>query len=170
MTAQVLDRTLKCYRIGDPDGAYNIFDAAGSRLYPGRWNMPASPMIYASEHYSTALLEKLVRGSGRLPPNQHYLEITVPAGLSYEVADVALIPGWDAPTPSSSRAFGDAWQRSGRSLLLLVPSIVARLDTNVLINPDQPEFPHIQTSLHSPVHWDRRLFRAGTERTAADRS
>jgi RES domain-containing protein len=161
LTAQILDRTLKCYRIGDPHGAYKIFDAAGSRLYPGRWNMPASPMIYASEHYSTALLEKLARGSGRLPPNQHHVEITAPAGLSYEVADVAAIPDWDAPIPASSRSFGDSWQRSGRSLVLLVPSVVARLDMNVLINPDHPEFPRIETGLHMPVHWDRRLFSGG---------
>lgn len=75
MTAQVLDRTLTAFRIGDPAGAYPIFDAAGSTLAPGRWNKRGSPLIYASEHYSTALLEKLVRGSGRLPPNQHYVEI-----------------------------------------------------------------------------------------------
>lgn len=118
-------------------------------------------MIYASERFSTALLEKLVHGSGRLPPNQHYVEITVPAGLSYEVADMAAIPGWDAPVPSSSKTFGEAWQRSGRSLVLLVPSVVARPDINVLINPDHPEFGMIETGLHIPVHWDRRLFSGG---------
>ena len=127
-------------------------------MYPGRWNTPDTPMIYASERYSTALLEKLVHGSGRLPPNQHYVEITVAAGLSYEVADMASIPGWDAAEPSASKAFGEAWHRSARSLLLLVPSVVARLDMNVLINPLHPEFPRIATGLHLPVHWDRRLF------------
>jgi RES domain-containing protein len=115
-------------------------------------------MIYASEHYSTALIEKLVHGSGRLPPNQHYIEITVPAGLSYEVANVASIRGWDAPIPSSSKEFGEAWHASKRSLLLLVPSVVARLDKNVLINPEHPEFHRIETGLHLPVYWDGRLF------------
>jgi RES domain-containing protein len=85
VTAQVLDRTLSSFRIGDPGGAYPIFDATGSTIAPGRWNSPGSPLIYTSEHYSTALLEKLVHGSGRLPPNQHYVEITLPVGLSYEV-------------------------------------------------------------------------------------
>ena len=65
---QVLDRVLKSYRIGDPAGAYPIFDATGSTIFPGRWNTPGSPIIYSSEHYSTALLEKLVHGSGSLPP------------------------------------------------------------------------------------------------------
>jgi RES domain-containing protein len=54
VTGQTLAQILKCYRIGDPAGAYPIFDATGSKLYPGRWNTPGSPMIYTSEHYSTA--------------------------------------------------------------------------------------------------------------------
>lgn len=161
MTAQRLDRTLVCYRIGDPRGAFPIFDAAGSRLFPGRWNTSGSPMIYASEHFSTALLEKLVRGSGRLPPNQHYVKITVPAGSPYRVADVHDLLGWDALTPSVSKTYGEAWQRSRSSLVLLVPSVVARLDMNVLINPDHPAFPSVETGLHHPVHWDRRLFGQG---------
>ena len=39
-------------------------------------------MIYASQHYSTAMLEKLVRASGELPPNQHFIEITIPNGVT----------------------------------------------------------------------------------------
>ena len=60
MSVQRLDRTLAAYRIGDPHGTYPIFDATGSKRYPGRWNDGATPVIYASRHYSTAMLEKLV--------------------------------------------------------------------------------------------------------------
>ncbi len=158
MTARVLDRVLTCYRIGDPAGAYPIFDATGSRLYPGRWNTGASPMIYASEHFSTALLEKLVHGSGRLPPNQHYVEITIPPGVPYQSFDAAGHPGWDSAAGAVSKAFGEAWQKSRRSLLLLVPSIVARVDRNILINPAHPDFARVTYGLHQPVHWDKRLF------------
>lgn len=160
MTAQILDRTLSCFRIGDPDGAYPIFDATGSMLAPGRWNTPGSPMIYAAEHYSTALLEKLVHGSGRLPPNQHFVRITVPRGISYEVFLQHSLPGWDAMPASVSKKFGEEWCRERRSAVFLVPSVVARVDLNVLINPAHPEFSRIETSLHEPVYWDRRLFGA----------
>lgn len=34
----------------------------------GRWNVLASPIIYTSEHYSTAMLEKLVNANSVLPP------------------------------------------------------------------------------------------------------
>lgn len=158
MTAQILDRVLTCYRIGDPAGAFPIFDAAGSRLYPGRWNTDASPMIYTSQHFSTALLEKLARGSGVLPPNQHYIEITNPPGVTYEMFDPAAHPGWDSAAAAVAKAYGDTWQQSRRSLLQLVPSVVARLDLNVLINPEHAEFPRVTHGLHQPVHWDKRLF------------
>ena len=158
MTAQVLDRTLSAFRIGDPAGDYPIFDATGSTIAPGRWNTPGSPIIYTSEHCSTALLEKLVHGSGRLPPNQHYIEITIPRGLSYEVFSEPALPGWDTMPATVSKAFGEAWCIERRSAILIVPSVVARLDNNLLINPMHPEFPSIKVSLHQPVFWDRRLF------------
>lgn len=158
MTAQVLDRVLTCYRIGDPNGAYPIFDATGSTLFPGRWNTPSCPMLYTSEHYSTAMLEKLVHGSGHIPPNQHYVEITIPSGATYEVFNSASIPDWADPTCASSRHFGAAWQTSKRTLMLIVPSVVARVDRNFLFNPDHPEYGKLKHSLHQPVWWDSRLY------------
>ena len=156
--AQALDRTLTAYRIGDPDGAYPIYDATGSRLYPGRWNTPATPIVYASEHYSTAMLEKLAHGSGRLPPNQHFIEITIDAGVSYEVFSPAHHPGWDLPGARVAKAYGQAWAIERRAAILIVPSLVARMDRNVLINPAHPDAAHIRTGLHQPVWWDQRLF------------
>ena len=160
MTAQRLDRTLGAWRIGDPNGLYPIYDATGSTIAPGRWNDAATPVIYAAEHYATALLEKLVHGSGHLPPNQHAVRITIPAGTSYEIVTKDALPGWDAMPPRPSVAFGAAWVREGRSAILLVPSVVAREERNVLINPAHLDAARIEHSLHEPVHWDRRLFGA----------
>ena len=159
MTAQRLDRVLTAFRIGDPNGTYPIFDAAGSRLAPGRWNTENAPLIYASEHYSTAMLEIIANGAGQFPGNQHFIQITIPNGVSYELLNPAHLPGWDASRTAVSQGYGEAWHMSRRSLLLLVPSVVARMELNVLINPEHPEFPRITHSLHQPVWWDRRLFR-----------
>lgn len=158
MTAQILDRTLLCFRIGDPNGAHPIFDATGSTLAPGRWNTADSPVIYSSQYFSTALLEKLVHGAGWLPPNQHYVRITIPRGLTYEVFSPPSLPGWDSMPASASNDFGEKWCLEKRSLVLIVPSVVARLDSNILINPGHPEFGSIEASRHEPVFWDRRLF------------
>lgn len=158
--AQKLDRTLVCYRIGDPDGVYPIYDGRGAVLYPGRWNRGRLPVIYASENYSTAMLEKLVHGNGHLPPRQHYIAITVPRGTSYEVVTKDHLPGWDTLEPSMSRDFGERWLQERRSALLLVPSFVARVETNVMINPVHDDVGAIETSRAEPVWWDERLFRA----------
>jgi RES domain-containing protein len=161
VTPQKLDRIIECYRIGDPDGAFPIFDPTGSKLAPGRWNTPKSPIIYAAEHYSTAMLEKLVHGNGKLPPNQHFIKITIPNGISYEILNTAALPGWDDPTGSVSKPYGGTWYKDQRSAVLIVPSIVARLDRNVLINPAHPDARRITFTLPEPIWWDERLFGNG---------
>ncbi len=158
MIPQRLDRVLKAYRIGDPEGRYPIYDATGSTIAPGRWNTRSSPVIYASEHYSTAMLEKLAHGNGLLPPNQHYIEITVPNGITYELVEPASLPGWDSAISAVSMKFGEQWQWDKRSAILIVPSIVARIEYNIAINPDHIESRGITHSLHKPVWWDARLF------------
>ena len=156
--AQRLDRTLICYRIGDPAGDFPIYDARGSVLYPGRWNDADTPVIYAAEHYSTAMLEKLVQGNKQLPPNQHYVAITIPCGTPCEVVSKDRLPGWDTPEPSVSRGFGSAWVREGRSAILLVPSYVARLERSVVINPAHDDSSAIEVAPPEPVWWDKTLF------------
>jgi len=69
-------------------------------------------------------------------------------------------PGWDAADCMVAKTYGEAWQRSLRSLLLVVPSIVARIENNILINDRHPEFPRVTHGLHQPVWWDERLFQA----------
>lgn len=155
---QRLDRTLTCYRIGDPEGEFPIYDGRGAALYPGRWNESYTPLIYAAEHYSTAMLEKLAHGNGWLPPNQHFIAITVPKGTSYEVVTKDSLPGWDQPDKAISRAFGERWVQQLRSAILLVPSYVARIERNVVINPEHVDAAAIETSLAEPVWWDERLF------------
>jgi RES domain-containing protein len=151
-------KVLFSYRIGDPNGTYAIYDAEGARHYPGRWNTAASPIIYTSEHYSTAMLEKLVHSSGVLPPNQHFIKITIPNGISYEMFQPASLPGWDGKSESICKKFGAKWFKQQRSAILIVPSIPARIENNILINPEHPDAKGITHDLPAPVWWDARLF------------
>jgi RES domain-containing protein len=73
--------------------------------------------------------------------------------------DPAHLPGWDAPAASPPSLRG--WQQAVRSVLLYVPSLVARMEQNVLINPAHAEFSAITHGRHHPVWWDRRLFARG---------
>ncbi len=158
MKPKTLEEELTAFRIGDPAGEFRIYSAAGARRYPGRWNNTSSPVIYASLHYSTAMLEKLAHGNGRLPPNQHYITISIPRGLAYERLDPAGLPGWDTLEPGASRRFGAKWFAAAQSAVLLVPSYVARLEWNAVINPAHPEAGRITHTPPQPVWWDKRLF------------
>jgi RES domain-containing protein len=158
MPSQKLDRTLRCYRIGDPKGEFPIYDARGSTLYPGRWNTADTLVIYAGEQYSTAMLEKLASGNGHVPPNQHYIEIIIPVGVTYETVTKDHLPGWDTPDPTVSRTFGAKWAQEKRSAILIVPNYVARIERSIIINPAHDEAKMIETSLPEPVWWDKRLY------------
>jgi RES domain-containing protein len=82
-------------------------------------------------------------------------------GVANRVFSEAAHPGWDTLDGEVAQAFGEAWQQSRRTLLLIVPSIVARVERNFLLNPDHPEFARVEHGLHHPVWWDDRLFSRG---------
>jgi RES domain-containing protein len=145
--ARNLPEPMRIFRIGDPAGKYPIYSGEGAALAEGRWHERGQEVIYASEHYSTAMLEKLAHFNGLLPPNQHYIEISIPAGTSYEVATKDTIPG----------AFGSRWISEQRTAILLVPSYVAREERNVLINPRHAGARSIKSGLEHPIWWDPRL-------------
>jgi RES domain-containing protein len=156
MSASILDRTLKAYRIGIHNNRYPIFDGTGAKLYPGRWNQNY-PVIYCSSNYSLAMLEKLVHSNtGNLPENQQWIEIIIPVGITYETVTTYSLPEWKQP--SVSKDFGDTWISSKRSCIVFVPSAIAPVENNILINESHPQFATITTSLNQPVIWDRRLF------------
>ena len=152
-----LRKSLRAYRMGDPAGEHPVYSGDGSRMYRGRWNERGQSVIYASEHYSTALLETLAR-TGEMPRNQHYVEIDIPAGVTYEVVTKDSLAGWGDVDGAAARAFGAGWYTELRSAILIVPSVVARVERNVLIHPHHDDSGSISVGLETPVYWDSRLF------------
>jgi len=115
-------------------------------------------VIYAGESFAIAVLEKLVHlPIRRLPRNEVFGSIEIPDALA-EAIDAVAVPGWDADDMAASRAFGDAWYDAARSCALLVPSVVTRIDRNVLINQTHPDFRRLAPSPARRMVWDRRLF------------
>ena len=135
-----------------------MWSPAGARRTSGRWHEAGDAVIYAAEHYSTALLEKLAHWNGILPPNQHFIEITIPAETSYEVVTADILPDWFTTSGTAARRFGHQWYEENRSAILLVPSVVARVERNVVINSRHADFNRLTAGLETPVWWDRRLF------------
>ncbi|WP_371258983.1 RES family NAD+ phosphorylase [Ectothiorhodospira sp. BSL-9] len=81
------------------------------------------------------MLEKLVHADGLMPPDQHFIRITLPRGLSYEMVNADLLPDWADPDCEAAREYGVCWTADQRTAVLFVPSFVARVERNVLINP-----------------------------------
>ena len=155
---RALPTQLTAYRIGDPAGRFPVYSAGGALQAGARWHERGDQVIYAAEHYSTALLETLANWHRRLPSNQHYLEITIPAGVSYEVASADHLPGWYRSNATAAKLFGHRWYVERRSAVLFVPSVVARIERNIVINATHEDFPQIRPGLETPVWWDERLF------------
>ena len=147
---RALDELLLTYRIGDPAGECRIYSGEGSKRHPGRWNNVNEEMIYTSEHYSTAMLEKLVR-TGKMPANQPFIEIDIPSGTKYEVIAKDTPPGWYDANCAKSKAFGSAWLNEQSSAALIVPSVIARVEHNVLINPNHPDADRIEPGFETPI-------------------
>ena len=61
-------------------------------------------------------------------------------------------------SPPATRRFGHDWYVERRSAILLVPPVVTRMERNLIINADHPEFPRLQAGPETPVRWDERLF------------
>jgi RES domain-containing protein len=148
---------LRAFRIADM--RHPIFDGTGAMLYGARWNSPGRRVIYAAETYAGALLEILVHASGSVPRSQGYVEIEIPSGLSIEEITHGDLPRWDSPSFEATQAFGDRWYDERRTPVLIVPSVVTRVERNVLINQEHPEFPLVRASQAVPVRWDARLWK-----------
>jgi RES domain-containing protein len=148
---------LRAFRIADM--RHLIFDGSGAMLHGARWNSPGRRVIYAAETYAGALLEILVHASGSVPRSQGYVEIEIPSGLSIEEITQDDVPRWNAPSFEAAQAFGDRWYDERRTPVLMVPSVVTRVERNVLFNQEHPEFPLVRASQAVPVRWDARLWK-----------
>lgn len=138
---------LRAYRIGSR--RYPLLDGAGAAASDtARWNSRGRRAIYASEHYATAVLEKLAQlNSVKLPASLAYIEIEVPDGVAVERLAPRRLKGWDADDRAASQAFGDRWYDERRTAVLLVPSLAAPgLEWNVVFNQEHPEFHRIGAS------------------------
>jgi len=132
----------RLFRIATDTKTYTADDmrGTGAKLTGGRWNDVGVAVVYSSPTRALACLETLVHlNAGGLPLNRYLVEIEVPDDLwaaAESTAASSLPVGWDAePAGLVSTTFGTDWANSGRSALLMVPSVVIPEELNVLINP-----------------------------------
>jgi RES domain-containing protein len=155
---QAATRSWQAWRIAD--GRFDPLTAVGASLVGGRWNSPGLGVIYASRSYAGAMLECLAHaGIGRVPRTHVAVEIFIADSVAVERHGQSDLPaGWEHADLRVARAFGDAWIRELRTAVLVVPSVVARREGNVLLNPRHADFSGIVAGTPETVVWDARLF------------
>lgn len=132
---------------------------AGARAYGGRWNSPGTALVYASERLSLAILEILVHADPDLLPDDYVeVELEIPDAVSrQELRADDLAADWRTDV-DWTRARGDAWIRSAASAVLIVPSVLAPSEHNLLINPHHPDATAVERVAVRPFRFDERLF------------
>ena len=149
---------MQIFRIGDSRHA--LWDGTGAAMVGGRWNSPGRPAIYGSLSYACSMLEILVHANiGRIPTTHGYVVADVPEDMRIERHDSQTLPlGRDSDDFSIARRFGDQWLDELRSAVLIVPSVVAKLEFNAVVNPRHPAAAQFVVSASQNVIWDQRLF------------
>lgn len=98
-------------------------------------------------------------GIGRVPGTHVAVVVAIAQALTVKRHDESSLPaGWDHADLHVARTFGDGWIRALLTAVLVVPSVVARREGNVLINPRHPDFSRIVAGTPEAVVWDARLF------------
>ena len=129
---------IQVYRVLREAYARTPFDGEGAYRYGGRWSSPGVRLSYASEHQSLALLEYFVHLDKDDPPDDLVLAIAdIPGELTRERVAVSELPAnWrDPAAPPELARFGDDFVAQAKHCLLLVPSVLAPNENNVLLNP-----------------------------------
>ena len=138
-------------------------DGEGAYRFGGRWSSPGVRLAYTAEHLSLAIIEYFVHlDADDLPEDLVLVRAAVPDSISRVSVPVARLPrNWRAtPPPPELARIGDDFIRNRQSSILIVPSALAPMESNWLINPRHPEFRKIRVSPPERFHYDPRFFDA----------
>lgn len=134
------------YRLVHPRHSRTAFSGEGAFLAGGRWNSPGVRVVYTSSSVALAVLEVLAYRSARNPlPPRHLYRITLAENQLTWLAPDQLPEDWMAyPHPESTQAIGDGWFNTGETLALVIPSVLAPQESNIVLNPLHPDFTDLQ--------------------------
>jgi RES domain-containing protein len=155
---------LTVWRVVTERYADTAFSGEGARLYGGRWNPKGVAMVYTAHTQSLALLEMLVQDS---PLRAHY--VMIPARFPERIVeriDLASLPAdWrDISARGELQQVGATWSQTRTSAVLAVPSAVVPAEFNYLLNPDHPDFVHVEIGAREEWLTDPRLLRRAAVR------
>ncbi len=148
------------YRIIPARLAESAFDGEGSLRYGGRWNHKGIPIVYTSSSPSLAALEIMVHLEDAETLEQYVIypvEINIQLIQTLDISD--LPEKWDQEDEqTSSKNIGSEWAQEHASVGLIVPSVLVPIETNILLNPQHPDFSTIIIRDPISMNLDLRLF------------
>jgi RES domain-containing protein len=129
----------------------------GGTLVAGRWHFRGAPIVYCTDHPSTALLEILVHATRfTIPDHYQLLEIEIPDDIQPVVPH--LPDAWEINV-EATRRIGTSFLSDGLSALMSVPSVVMPKARNYLLNPAHSDATHAQIVETYRYPFDSRLVR-----------
>ena len=146
----------RCFRIARR--RYADLTGEGARLVGGRWNSAGRPAVYLAEVPALAVLETVVHldlHDEILPAD--YMLVEVDFQELGNAADWLHEGPTFPPGDQDCRATGDAFLELGRALALRVPSVIAPMSRNVIVNPAHPLASKVRIHSVAPFAFDRRL-------------
>jgi len=147
------------YRIVGTHRAATALDGEGARKMGGRWNPQGVPAAYLTESRALAALEIMVHfGRDVARAAWSVIVAEVPDELIDEDSIGRLPDGWnDLSSSFASQKFGYEWLAAGRSLAILLPSVVIPEERIMMINVRHPGFAEVKASAPVPFYFDPRL-------------
>jgi len=135
------------------------FSGAGAAEYGGRWNLPGTYLVYASQSRALAALELLVHLNPPCPFRYKTIRVQFDQGLAESWKLEELPADWAVEPPSlSTQRLGSQWAEEARSAVLAVPSVIVPGEVNYLFNPRHKDFGRIKLGQPGDFAFDRRLF------------
>lgn len=156
--------TVRLWRVASDTPSWTADDLSGKGAASrgARWNHPGELVTYAATSISLAAWETRAhfgRGAA-LPWNRFLVRIDVSDDV-WAAREVLRRPppvGWDAiPEGLVSRSEGSAWLHSGRTALLMVPSVIIDEEENALINPAHADSARIVATKVRRFVYDHRV-------------
>jgi len=105
------------------------------------------------------MLELRVHSPQPYPRTRLKFVIEVPDDAIIEAPLNQLPRGWNAlPPGAASKRYGDTWVAANSSLGLLVPSVIAPEESNLILNPAHERFKDVRVLSRQTVKLDTRLY------------
>lgn len=151
---------MKVWRLTDMAFRQTAMDGIGGLYAAGRWHSKGRRVIYTAQSLSLALLEVVVQSRLLVTP-MFAIIADVPDDLVLTPELSSLPDGWDSARPHA-RLYGDSWLQGQQSAGLQIPSVIVPVESNIILNPEHPDFKSITYEEYGPVELDARLLAMAT--------